>query len=79
MTFDYFKDDEAPKKLNLSTPPDNNKNIIKYKGELSSAEKEHRKVFRRLKRLNNEKVKEDGFLSCSSSLDIKMIESLQPD
>jgi hypothetical protein len=56
VTFDYFKDDEVPKKLNLSTPPDNNKNIIKYKGELSSAEKEHRKVFRRLKKLNSEKV-----------------------
>lgn len=76
MTFDYFKDDDIPKVLST---PDNNKNIVKYKGELSSAEKEHRKVFKRLKKLNNEKVQETGFLSCSSSLDIKMIDCLQPD
>jgi len=55
VTFDYFKDDDMPA-INvqpvkmLSTPE--TKGIIKYKGELSSAEKEHRKTFRCLKKLN---------------------------
>lgn len=54
MTFDYFKDDEPPKVLNTTNTPD--KNIVRYKGELSSTEKEHRKVFKRLKKLNCDKI-----------------------
>ena len=55
VTFDYFKDDDLPvinpQPVQMVSTPET-KNIIKYKGELSSAEKDYRKNFKRLKKLN---------------------------
>ena len=73
--FDYFNEEEdakpKPKALFESPKQDN---ILKLKSELSSAEKERRRVSKRLRHLRTGRVLE-GFLSCSS--DLEFIENLE--